>query len=52
MKQVKNIYTGQNFAMKILDKQQIIEHRMVDQLRLEVFFSPTLSLLSSHRFQS
>ena len=36
VRQVRNIYTGQNFAMKILDKQKIIEHRMVDQLSLEV----------------
>lgn len=36
VKFAKNVETGENFAIKILDRQQLLRHKMVEQIKREI----------------
>jgi len=51
VKLAKNKETGESVAIKVLDKEKILKHKMVEQVATEITRNPSLSLsLSLSRF--
>lgn len=46
VKFARNVETGENFAIKILDKEKLLKHKMIGQVNFENFFYITFYPIS------